>query len=107
MRFLSDSDLLEIWETGYRRHPLDRALLILGTAFPDIPYESIADWPVGRRNRVLVELHCGFFGNRIHSWVACRQCGEKLEFEVDGQALTAELANEFSSAPIIVNGYSF
>ena len=59
MRTLSESDLLELWEAGARRHPLDRALLILAAALPEQSHDRLADWPLGRRNEALARLHCG------------------------------------------------
>jgi hypothetical protein len=88
MRSLSDSDLLHLWEGGLSRHPLDRALLALGAAFPETPYERFADWPLGRRNKALVDLRCKCFGARIAGWTSCAACGENLEFDLDGRALT-------------------
>jgi hypothetical protein len=88
MRSLSDADLLHLWEGGLRLHPLDRALLALCAALPETPYERLADWPLGRRNRVLVELHCDCFGQSIQGWIACASCGEKLELDLDGRLLT-------------------
>jgi hypothetical protein len=88
MRSLSDPDLLHLWEDGLIHHPLDRALLALAAAFPGIPYERLADWPLGRRNKALVELHCCCFGQRFQGWLSCEKCGEKLEFELDGRVMT-------------------
>jgi hypothetical protein len=87
MRSLSDSDLLNLWEEGLSRHTIDRALLALGAAFPETPYDHLAEWPLGRRNEALIDLRCSCFGRRIAGWVSCASCGEKLEFDLDGQAL--------------------
>ena len=92
MRSLSDYDLLHLWEGGLSHHSLDRALLALGAAFPETPYERLAEWPLGRRNAALVELHCSRFGRRLAGWVACASCGEHLEFDLDGQALIEVVA---------------
>jgi hypothetical protein len=89
MRSLSDSELIQLWEGGMRRHLLDRALLALSAALPETPYERLADWPLGRRNSGLAELRCSCFGPSITGWIACTSCGEKLEFALDGQLLTA------------------
>jgi len=89
MRSLSDSELIQLWEGGMRRHLLDRALLALSAALPETPFERLADWPLGRRNSGLAELRCSCFGPSIKGWIACTSCGEKLEFALDGQLLTA------------------
>ena len=87
MRALSDADFLNLWERGFRRHPLDQALLLLGAALPGTPRESLADWPLGRRNRTLFELHCKAFGSRLQGWTSCAGCGEKVEFDLDANVL--------------------
>jgi hypothetical protein len=89
MRRLTASALLALWEDGARRHPLDRAILALRAAFPEIPGETLADWSLGRRNRALLELRRSCFGDAIRGWTTCQHCGERLEFELDAGALVA------------------
>jgi hypothetical protein len=87
MRILSSFDCLKLWEAGVGLHQLDRGLLAAGVAEPDIPPENIADWPLGRRNLVLSQLHCASFGRQLEGWTTCRHCGEKLEIQMDGGLL--------------------
>jgi hypothetical protein len=114
MRSLSDFDLLQLWEGGLSRHPLDRALLALGAAFPEAPYERFAGWPLGRRNEALVDLRCKCFGQRITGWTSCKACGENLEFDLDGRALITAGTNPDESSystqqdsSIVVNQRSY
>jgi hypothetical protein len=74
-----------------------------------MPLEALADWPLGRRNRALAELHCSCFGPRMPAWVECRRCGQKLEFELDGRAFADEgtQPGETAGDPIVLNGRSF
>lgn len=87
MLTLSNTELVSVWERGQSLHPVDRALLVLGAALPEVPYPALADWPIGRRNRALAEWLCMSLGPRLPGWVTCEQCGEKLELEVDPRAL--------------------
>ncbi|MFM0336848.1 hypothetical protein [Paraburkholderia fungorum] len=87
MQPLTDSEILVLWERGARRHPLDRALLTLHAALAQTAGETLADWPLGRRNHALIELHCACFGTQLQGWLACEDCHEKLEFTLDGRAL--------------------
>ena len=89
MQSLSQADCLALWESGRALHPLDQGLLAIHTALPESRGESIPDWPLGRRNRALAELHSASFGRWLRGWTACEQCAERLEFQVDGQALMA------------------
>jgi len=105
MRALSQADCLALWESGQALHPLDRGLLAVHAAFPGARSESVADWPLGRRNRALAELRNVCFGPSIRGWSACEQCGEKLEFEVDGEALLEGHAD--STQPLQIEGKLF
>jgi len=109
MRALSSSDLLNLWDRGFCLHPVDRGLLFLGAALPGESYESLADWPLGRRNKALVDLRCACFGSNFQAWISCARCGEKLEFEVDGRTLAkgAGDADANVDRTITVRGRSF
>jgi hypothetical protein len=107
MQPLSNFDLLTLWERGARMHPLDRSVLAVAAALPEAPVEAPADWPLGRRNRMLAELHCACFGSRLQGWLPCAQCGERLEFEMDGRALASEQGGHAATEPVVVNGQSF
>ena len=37
MTSLTAAQFLELWDHGSRRHPLDRSLLLLARAAPDLP----------------------------------------------------------------------
>jgi hypothetical protein len=87
MRALSQAELLDLWESGQGLHPIDQGLLAIHAAFPETHAQSVADWPLGRRNRALAQLRCACFGTRLAGWTACRQCGEALEFELDARAM--------------------
>ena len=104
----ADSDFLELWEHGLHLHPLDRALLLLG-ANHGTHEQSLADWPLGRRNEALAELRCSYFGSSLQAWISCPRCEEKLEFEVDIPALmrSDRRGEQSSEEPIVVNGHSF
>ena len=83
MRELAGPDLLDLWEQGSDLHSLDRALLALQAALPGASRSSLADWPMGRRNRALMDLHRLHFGPALQGWASCACCGEKMEFGID------------------------
>jgi hypothetical protein len=107
MKPLNDRDLLQLWEHGSSMHPLDRALLTLGAALPDISEGTLADWPLGRRNTALIALRCACFGPRLQAWVACARCAEKMEFELDGTVLAQRADDAAYGEPISVDGQMF
>lgn len=83
---MTEAEILGLWEAGRTRHPLDRGLLA-ARAGPSSPSGDAADWPLGRCNRALAQLHCAVFGGMLRGWARCPTCGEQLEFEFDGQKL--------------------
>lgn len=101
---LSNPDFLELWERGRGLHPVDRALLTLTFALPGEPYDWLAGWPLGKRNAALVRLRRACFGSAFTGWVACSNCGERLEFSFDAQPL---LAQQPESESITINGRTF
>jgi len=82
MRKLNQAETLALWEKGYNQHALDKGVLAVATAFPE-QRDAVADWPLGRRNRALSELHASMFGARLNGWTQCRQCSAQLEFQLD------------------------
>jgi hypothetical protein len=111
MRPLLSHDCLNLWEAGAGLHPLDRGLLALSVGLPGTPQEVLADWPLGRRNVALAELHGSSFSPRFAGWTTCSRCGEKLEIDVDGQLLTAGMTGQGQASEelvvVEVNGRSF
>ena len=109
MRTFSRLDCLSLWESGAGLHPLDQGLLALGAALPDMTQDTLADWPLGRRNIALARLRCSSFGARLEGWTVCERCGEKLEVEFDGRLLAEGAADQGRAPeqPIVVNERSF
>lgn len=107
MRRLAQSDFLQLWERGCGMHPIDRALLALGAALPETSRVELADWPLGRRNAALAELRCRCFGDALRGWVACPECGERLEFELDAGLLVEEGEENDAPAQVVVKNQTF
>src|SRR5690242_12694262 len=105
MQVLSSSSMLDLWDRGSQLHSLDQGLLALSAGLPDAPYQTLADWPLGRRNRALAEVRSSWFGPDLEGWASCPRCGEKLEFQLDARSLTA--IDPPGPEPIVVNGRSF
>jgi hypothetical protein len=79
MRALSAAELLDVWEQGQARSPIDRALLLLAAACPELHAEELAGLPIGQRDAELLRLRVWIFGSPLVSLVTCPQCGERLE----------------------------
>jgi hypothetical protein len=105
MRTLSNLDFLELWERGAVLHPLDRALLTISMAVPGEDYDTLAAWPLGRRNAALSQLRRACFGQLLTGWIACPECGERLEFSLDAEKLHSD-AQEVAGE-IVIDGRRF
>jgi hypothetical protein len=107
MRALSSSGLLDLWDKGSTLHPLDRGLLLLTAALPEVPLGSVADWPLGRRNRELFALHGSWFGSSLSARMACSRCEEQMEFELDCDQLMPANTAPDQQLTVVFRGRTF
>ena len=84
---LSAADVLDVWERGRNRHPVDRALLILAAVAPASSTEPLERLPVGERDARLLAVRRATFGDTIESWAECPRCAGVVEFTVSASAL--------------------
>lgn len=87
MRTLSAYDLVQVWEWGQHKHPVDRALGLLTLAQPELDAEQIAALSIGQRNSRLLLLREQTLGSTLNGYAECTQCREKLEFSVEVASL--------------------
>src|SRR3954465_1234779 len=92
MQALSARDLLLVWESGQGRRPVDRALLILGAAFPGVARAELRALTVGRRDELLLTVRERTFGGALSCSVRCPSCGDALQFSIDVEPLRSEPA---------------
>ena len=105
MQALATGELLNAWEQGRSRHPLDRGLLLYALAAPGVEPDTLADRPLGWRNAALLQLRQATFGGRLRAYLDCPQCGGRLEFEHSAADLLA--AHPPSAEPVGVGGWQF
>jgi hypothetical protein len=91
MQALTDMALLGIWDRGQDCGPVDRALLLLAAALPDLDTECRTDLCIGERDAAILRLRRATLGRQLKGCVICPRCGERLEFELDAEHLLAEL----------------
>lgn len=87
MHLLGDADILTVWETAHRYHPVDQALALLMAAEPEHTRDELAALPLGRRDARLLALRLATFGDTLNSRDACPTCSEPVEFEISCSAL--------------------
>jgi hypothetical protein len=82
----SPGSLLAAWERGIGEEPLSRAVTLLAAATGDSPAEA-AEFDVGSRDAVLLDLLRGPAGSPIWGTASCSGCGQRLDVPVDLDAL--------------------
>jgi hypothetical protein len=101
MHSLSARDVVHAWEAGRGRHPVDRALLLLALAHPDLTQAELAALTMGQRNRRLLVLRRDLLGPTLNGYAECPNCGQALEFEIDiGAILLPELTEAAFTATV-------
>ena len=83
MRNLSALELLEVWERGFSATPVERALIILNTAYPDESWESLTKLSIGARDLMLLKIREETFGPRMQVLCDCPHCGGTAETSFD------------------------
>lgn len=83
MRGLSAADVVAVWERGQERHPVDRALLLLGAALPARSRDELAALTVGQRDGLLLLARERTLGPTLQCFVPCPACTLSLEFPVE------------------------
>ncbi|MCS6287656.1 MAG: hypothetical protein H8K10_01600 [Nitrospira sp.] len=101
---LSSTAVLDLWEQGVNRHPIDRALLLLQHACPEETFESLCDWSVGARDARLLALRRDTFGDRIESYAECPDCHNGLEFDLSCEELLASAVNSGPGWRVVEQG---
>ncbi len=79
MRTLSPLELLWIWEQGLAQQPVQRALMLLGAAYPEKTSEELAKLSIGQRDALLLTLREWMFGPQLASVATCPNCSDRLE----------------------------
>lgn len=79
MRVLSALELLGVWEQGLAQPPVQRALMLLAAACPEILPKQLAELSIGQRDALLLTLREWIFGSQLQSLVTCPSCSDRLE----------------------------
>jgi hypothetical protein len=90
MSTLSGHDLLRLYETGARQHPLDRWLTILRAGLPALSRPDPADLTIGQRDFQLLEFREAHFGRILEAYGECPACRAPLEFTLRTDQLRQE-----------------
>ena len=91
MRALTVSEIIQLWETAYRYHPVDQALSMLLPVLPDHGRDELAALTLGQRDALLLALRRVTFGDVLPGTSHCPQCAGTIEFELSCSALQTDV----------------
>jgi hypothetical protein len=100
MRPLSTRELLDAWERGQAKPPVQRSLTLLAAACPEIPAEDLAHESIGWRDARLLTLREWTFGPHLVSLASCPACGERLEMAFEVADVRASEPGEDATEPL-------
>src|SRR5687767_13943029 len=89
MPVLTAKDLLDLWEHGLIKNPLQRVLDLLAAAYPELSLEKLKELPLGQRDLRLLAVREALFGQRLNCLTSCPVCSEHLELAFDIAQLRA------------------
>lgn len=96
---VSEAALLEVWDRGAAQALPARALALLALTEPGVTVEALAMWPLGRRDRAILELRERLWGDQVHALAACPDCGRQAELDFRTHDIYAPFA---SAGPIAI-----
>ena len=81
MRPVSASELLSIWEREMNQSLIQKTLILLCQASPEMTSDDVAKLNIGQRDAMLFQLREWMFGSRLINTTHCPKCNERIEWE--------------------------
>ena len=82
MAAVTELALLSAWESAYGRLAPDRAVT-LAAAATGLPFEDVADLPLGACDLLLLQLREQCFGPQLDGLAECPRCDTELDVRID------------------------
>lgn len=83
VRSLPANEIIRIWERGQGKPYLERTMLLLSAASPEVDRDQLAGLTIGQRDAMLLALREKTLGPAMQMYARCPQCRENLEFNVN------------------------
>ncbi len=99
MRSLTAEDMLIAWERGLNRSMLQKSLILLAAAFPEMNSEMLAELSIGHRDMCMFLLRERLFGSRLVNNAVCPQCATRIEWEQEIADFLADAAEIHVGSP--------
>jgi len=87
MHSLSVASGLRLLESSRPSSAVEKALTLLGLAYPEMSRDELLALPTGQRDRLLLKLRESTLGRVLPARIECPQCSDSLETEVDIRSL--------------------
>lgn len=81
MNNLTANDMLTVWEQGLNQPLLQKGLILLVAACPEIQPDTLMKLSIGQRDRFLLQLRERLFGQQFLNTAVCPACYERIEWE--------------------------
>jgi len=81
MKTLKAEELLSVWEQGLNQPLLQRVLILLAAAFPEMQPDTLMKLSIGQRDLRLLQVRECLFGQQLLNTAVCPQCNERIEWE--------------------------
>lgn len=105
IRSLDDGAMIELWDKGETRHPVDRALVMLDAACSALSWEQLIDLPLGQRDALLLAMRGICFGPSVSLSARCPSCDRPSEFTQDlAELLDCDPGEDRVQGTTIVSG---
>jgi hypothetical protein len=99
MKNLNAVDMLNVWEQGLNRSLLQKTLILLVAAFPEMGPDTVAELSIGSRDACLLLVRERLFGSRLVNNAVCPQCAGRIEWEQDISDIVVETSTLSASYP--------
>lgn len=91
---LTDNDVLNLRESGLHRSAVERALLILSAAYPEMSWQQLAALSVGERDARLLGIREHTLGTGLDIFTNCPSCQQELELHLTTTTLRTPVLHE-------------
>lgn len=99
------TELLTVWEHGYRQSWPRKAQLLLAAACPELDEAELDAMPIGQRDSLLLTLRIGLFGSELTVVASCPACAAALESTLQAEAMRLDAASAGAVHAISIDGW--
>jgi len=110
MKSLDATELLNIWQHGLDQPILQRTLILIAAACPELDSDTVAKLSIGARDARLLQLREWMFGQRLLNTAQCPHCGERVEWQGKTTQLRIQAISDVDSTKeyeLEVDDYQF